>query len=209
MMQPKFFVKIPFAGDGGVGKTSIIGRFVDQKFSQSYMMTIGANFQTKIMNIDREEVKVLLWDTAGQQRFTSIRTMYYKGSQGIVLVYDVTRRDSFENLRHWFNEIQNHVPNITYMVIGNKIDLEDQRVVSPGEGRNFATSIGSLYAETSAKTGEGVVEAMTQLVQTIIAKLEPIADKKRPVERKLKTTVHPNLLDANEVLLFELKESRG
>ena len=205
-MTTQILLKIPFVGDGGVGKTSIISRLMGETFSQSYLMTLGANFFVKKMNIDQIDVGVQLWDTAGQQRFTSLRPMFYRGSRAVVLVYDITRPETFENLQHWLNDIQREAPGSTISILGNKIDLEDQRLVSTGEGRNYATTVGALFAETSAKTGQGIEEALHQLVQTVCAKLEPRMEMKP--EKALKTTVHPQLLMDDEILLFELREVR-
>lgn len=206
-MATQILLKIPFVGDGGVGKTSIISRLMGEAFSQSYLMTIGANFFVKKMKVDQTEVGVQLWDTAGQQRFTSLRPMFYKGSFAVVLVYDITRRETFNNLQHWLNEIQRETPDATISILGNKIDLEDQRLVSTGEGRNYATSVGAIFGETSAKTGQGIEEALYQLVQTVCAKfIEP--ERELKPEKELKTTVHPQLLMDDEFALFELREVR-
>lgn len=212
-MAEKFLLKVIFAGDGGVGKTSLSRRYVGEGFTGTYLMTIGADFRVKTLELDDgTEVSLQLWDSAGQERFSSIRSYYYTGSHGIVLVYDITRPESLQNLAHWFDEGQKNVKreNVSYLVLGNKTDLVDQRLVSPAEGRNFATSIGAIFAETSAKTGKGIDKAMMGFVEEIISSFsEQAVLPETGVERKLtKTTVHPLLLDDGEIILFELKEPR-
>jgi len=213
-MTEKFLCKVPFVGDGGVGKTSITQRITGQGFNTSYLMTIGADFKLKQLVLDDgTEVTLQLWDTAGQQRFTSIRSFFYTGSRGIVLVYDVTRPQSFHNLKNWYDEIKKHVYDgkASLLVIGNKTDLIDQRQVSKDEGYRFATSIDANFAEASAKTGQGIDEAILRFARTIVSKFGVVhpapTEVKGKSERKLmKTTVHPLLLDDGEVILFELEE---
>ncbi|MBD3230120.1 MAG: GTP-binding protein [Candidatus Lokiarchaeota archaeon] len=203
-----YIVKIPLVGNGGVGKTSFAYRFVNSQFTQQYKMTIGVDFQIKNINLpDGTEVKVQLWDTGGQTRFTSIRSMYYKGSSGFLIMFDVTNRKSFQDLGKWVEEVRKHSFNENILIIGNKIDLIDQRLISYRSGNEFASDIGALYAETSAKTGEGINEAMLNFVQLIINDLKniPKVSVKGDIS-KLKRTVDPQLLYEDEIVLYELKK---
>jgi small GTP-binding protein len=200
----EYLFKVPFVGDGGVGKTSFVLRYVQRKFFQEYKMTIGVDFQVKSEQLpDGTLVKVQLWDTGGQERFTSIRSMYYRGSSGFVFLFDVTNRRSFENLDRWFDEIYKHVPDARIVLIGNKIDLASQRVISTGEGQNYALSKGVLFAEASAKTGEGVSEAMRKLLELMVAERGRV--RRREPSSKEKQTVHPALLANDEIILYEYK----
>ncbi|MBD3353425.1 MAG: GTP-binding protein [Candidatus Lokiarchaeota archaeon] len=198
-----YFFKIPMVGDGGVGKTSLVTQYVNKKFVQDYKMTIGVDFQLKDEVLPNgQKVKLQIWDTGGQARFTSIRTVYYRGSHGIVFMYDVTNRASFQNLGRWLDEINKHNPNAKKLIIGNKIDLVARRLVSTTEGENYALSKGCLFGETSAKTGEGVREAMLKLIQAIL----PYYDTSERVMKKRQTnkrTVDPFLHSDDEELLFE------
>lgn len=203
-----YLIKVPLVGDGAVGKTSFAYRFVNSTFTQQYRMTIGVDFQIKsIILPDGTQVKIQLWDTGGQQRFTSIRSMYYKGASGFLIMYDVTNRSSFQNLSKWVEEVKKHADTDNILIIGNKIDLVDQRLISYEAGNQFARKIGAAYAETSAKTGEGVNEAMFNFVQMIINGMKniPKISIKGDIS-KLKKTVHPQLFHDDEIILYELKK---
>lgn len=154
-------LKVVIAGDGSVGKTSLVRRYCEGKFEQTRIQTIGVDFQTKLVELPSGVVKLSIWDMAGQDRFQVVRSGFYKGSRASALVYDVTRSDTFLHLERWKEEIQTVVPQQPFAVIGNKIDL--QRSVSMEQARQFAQSIGASYLETSALTGAGV----SQLFQTL------------------------------------------
>nr|MDO8132755.1 Rab family GTPase [Candidatus Njordarchaeum guaymaensis] len=166
--------KVIAIGDGSVGKTSITIRFCEGKFSQEYLMTIGANFGVKALSIgfgeERKDIKLQIWDTGGQERFSPIRELYYKGALGALVAYDVTNRESFEHIPMWFNEIRKNVPNIPLTLIGNKIDLPG-RTVTTQEGQLMARKCAAPYRETSAKTGEKVDEVFTELSYRILLSL--------------------------------------
>jgi len=158
----KFSFKVVILGDGGVGKTSLLNKFVLESFEKDYKSTIG----TSIMRVDykiMENVTVgfALWDLAGQQFFQKVRQMYLAGCQAALFVYDVTRPDTLYNLKNWQNELHAAVaePNVKSLMVGNKADLTDQRKVSFEEGKRVADELGLYYWETSAKTGENVKHA--------------------------------------------------
>ena len=147
-------LKVVIAGDGNVGKTSLIRRWCEGKFAASRVMTIGVDFQTKVVELPTGPVKLSIWDVAGQDRFQSLRTGFYRGSRAVALVYDVTESASLANLARWREEISKTVSRSKYGVVGNKTDLP--RSVPPDAARHFADEIGAPYVETSAATGEGV-----------------------------------------------------
>ena len=157
----KFSFKVVILGDGGVGKTSLLNRFVSDSFENDYKSTIG----TSIMRVDykiMENVTVgfALWDLAGQQFFQKVRKMYLAGCQAALFVYDVTRPDTLNNLKNWQNELHAaDTHDIKSLMVGNKADLTDQRKVSFEEGKKVADELGLPYLETSAKTGENVKHA--------------------------------------------------
>ncbi|MDD1777272.1 MAG: GTP-binding protein, partial [Candidatus Helarchaeota archaeon] len=157
----KFSFKVVILGDGGVGKTSLLNRFVEKSFDQDYKSTIGTN----IMRVDykiMEKVTVgfALWDLAGQQFFQKVRQMYLTGCQAALFVYDVTRPDTLYNLKNWKNELLTvGGADVKSLMVGNKADLTDQRKVSFEEGKKVADELGLSYLETSAKTGENVHRA--------------------------------------------------
>jgi len=156
-----YLFKSIVVGDGGVGKTALTLRFSKGFFTEDYKMTIGVDFHVKTISIDTVEgpikCKLQLWDTGGQERFSSIRPMYYRGSLGVVLVYDVTNSASFEHLPQWIEEVRANIKaDVPILLVGNKSDLADQRAVSIEELNIFTRDFNLYYMETSAKTGDGV-----------------------------------------------------
>ncbi len=156
-----FLFKSIVVGDGGVGKTALTLRFSKGFFTEDYKMTIGVDFHVKTIELDTEEgpirCKLQLWDTGGQERFSSIRPMYYRGSLGAVLVFDLTNSSSFEHLPQWIEEVRANIKSeIPLLLVGNKSDLIDQRMISIEEINQFTKDFNLYYMETSAKTGDGV-----------------------------------------------------
>ncbi|MFW9864844.1 MAG: GTP-binding protein [Candidatus Thorarchaeota archaeon] len=156
-----YLFKSIVVGDGGVGKTALTLRFSKGFFTEDYKMTIGVDFHVKTINIDANEgpirAKLQIWDTGGQERFSSIRPMYYRGSLGALLIFDLTNSSSFDHLPQWIEEVRTNVKiEIPLLLVGNKSDLMDQRAVSLEEINRFTNAFNLFYMETSAKTGEGV-----------------------------------------------------
>ena len=143
-----------------VGKSCILLQFTKNKFREQHEITIGVEFDTKIIEINGKLIKIQIWDTAGHEAFQSITRAYYKGAVGALLVYDITRRDSYEHLNKWLKEIKNNASkDITIILIGNKKDLENQRQVTYEEGESFARENNLLFLETSAKSADNINEA--------------------------------------------------
>jgi small GTP-binding protein len=160
-------LKVVVAGDGTVGKTSLVRRFCEGKFEQTRVATIGVDFQTKLVELPERTVKLSIWDMAGQDRFQVIRTGFYRGSRAAALVFDVTAPETFANLERWRQEIIEVVPQQPFVVVGNKTDL--QRAVAREQGATFAQGIQAAYVETSALTGEGVPELFLHLARLSFA----------------------------------------
>jgi small GTP-binding protein len=176
-------MKVCLLGDGAVGKTALRERYLGKQFSSGYVMTIGADFAVKKTEIATEEgaksVKFQIWDLAGQPRFNSVRELYYKGSHGGLLVFDITRRDSFANLTYWIEELYRNSGRgiMPITLLGNKVDLRNEvdDPITPDEAREYIEEITEKYdlkfdvpyLETSAKTGENVDESFNILAQTI------------------------------------------
>ncbi|MFX1442532.1 MAG: GTP-binding protein, partial [Promethearchaeota archaeon] len=157
-----YLFKSIVVGDGGVGKTALTIRFSKGFFTEDYKMTIGVDFHVKTISIDTEEegpikVKLQIWDTGGQERFSSIRPMYYRGSLGGLLIFDLTSYESFEHLPQWIEEVRANIKTeIPLLLVGNKSDLINERALSNEEISSFTQRFNLYYMETSAKTGEGV-----------------------------------------------------
>lgn len=163
-------VKILLVGDSGVGKSSLLARFISDSFDEQ-SPTVGVDFKLKHVDVDGTRLKLTVWDTAGQERFRTLTSSYYRGAHGVVFVYDVTSRESFENAREtWRKEVEMYgtIANSVKIVIGNKIDREDERTVARKEGVAFAKEYGCLFLECSAKTKVRVAEAFDELVKGIL-----------------------------------------
>ena len=152
-------IKALLIGDSTVGKTSIIGKYLDKNFSDKTKNTVGIDFKNIKLKIDDENIYLQLWDTAGQEKYRSMTTSYYRGVNIIIIVFDVTNKISFEHVKDWIDNINNFAKmNVIKILVGNKIDLNDLRVISFDDGKKVADFYSIKYYETSAKTREGIVE---------------------------------------------------
>jgi Ras-related protein Rab-5C len=151
--QPPVY-KVLVAGDGSVGKSSLLRRQAEGHFEPSRRMTVGVDFHSQVVMLGERKVKLLLWDISGQQRFLSFRRSFYRGARAAALIFDVSDADTLHNLTVWRDEILKIAPQIRFMVVGNKTDLP--RMISPLEGKAWATAMGYPYLETSALTGQGL-----------------------------------------------------
>lgn len=168
----EFVFKIVILGDGAVGKTSLINRFVESSFNEDYKPTLGANIVRKDVNLDNTKVRLIMWDLAGQEKYRVVRSMYFQGCEGALLVYDVTRYHTLDNINNkWLKDYKKHVKKKgAYILIGNKTDLKDQVAVPTERGQELATKIkASHFIETSAKLGENIEEAFFLLVNQILS----------------------------------------
>jgi len=153
-------IKLLMIGDSGVGKTCLLLRYANDSFSPTFITTIGIDFKIKNIDIDGTKIKLQIWDTAGQERFRTITTSYFRGAQGILLVYDVTDRRSFESIRNWISQIQQHADvHVNKILVGNKCDMLDEKVVSTEEGEKLAKEFNMPFWECSAKNNINVEES--------------------------------------------------
>ena len=161
--------KILVLGDTSVGKSCLLLRFCDNSFQEAHLTTIGLDFRLKTINLkDDRKVKIQIWDTAGEDRFRSITRNYYKGAKGILLIFDVTDKETFTHVRDWIERIHEESPEgITICLVGNKIDMNESRVISNEEGKKIADEFKIPYFETSAKSNIGVEEVFTYLVKEV------------------------------------------
>jgi len=145
-------------GDSGVGKTCLLVRFKDNTFlSGSFISTVGIDFRNKVVNVDGAKVKLQIWDTAGQERFRSVTHAYYRDAHALLLLYDVTNKTSFDNIRAWLAEINEYAQeDVVIMLLGNKCDMTAERLVRTEDGERLAKEYNTAFMETSAKTGMNV-----------------------------------------------------
>ncbi|KAL2483821.1 ras-related protein RABB1c [Forsythia ovata] len=172
-MSYAYLFKYIIIGDTGVGKSCLLLQFTDKRFQPVHDLTIGVEFGARMITVDNNPIKLQIWDTAGQESFRSITRSYYRGAAGALLVYDITRRETFSHLASWLEDARQHaIPNMTIMLIGNKCDLENRRVISTEEGEQFAKEHGLIFVEASAKTAQNVEEAFIKTAATIYKRLQ-------------------------------------
>ena len=162
--------QILLLGDMAVGKTCLINRYTNGVFKEEYISTVGFDYYTKQEEINNKTVQVKLWDTAGQERFKTLTPSFLRNAEGVIIVFDVTSQDSFDNVKGWINSIKSNLGEkiIPIIIVGNKIDMENMREISKGDGNKTASENGFKYFETSAKTGKGVDEAFKEIVNQIL-----------------------------------------
>ncbi|XP_055048507.1 ras-related protein Rab-8B-like [Paramisgurnus dabryanus] len=167
-----YLFKLLLIGDSGVGKTCLLFRFSEDAFNTTFISTIGIDFKIRTIELNGKRIKLQIWDTAGQERFRTITTAYYRGAMGIMLVYDITSEKSFENIKNWIRNIEEHASSdVERMILGNKCDMNDKRQVSKERGEKLAIDYGIKFLETSAKTSVNVEESFITLARDIMARL--------------------------------------
>nr|ACF24570.1 Ras-related small GTPase Rab2 [Gymnochlora stellata] len=173
-MSYAYLFKYIIIGDTGVGKSCLLLQFTDKRFQPVHDLTIGVEFGARMITIEKQLIKLQIWDTAGQESFRSITRSYYRGAAGALLVYDITRRDTFNHLTQWLKEARQNSSHqdMVIMLIGNKSDLDHRRQVSTKEGQQFADQNGLIFLETSAKTAANVNEAFCATARKIYKNIE-------------------------------------
>uniref|UniRef100_A0A0E0C7R6 GTP-binding protein n=1 Tax=Oryza meridionalis TaxID=40149 RepID=A0A0E0C7R6_9ORYZ len=176
-----YLFKTVLIGDSGVGKSNLLSRFTKNEFCLESKSTIGVEFATRSIQVDGKVVKAQIWDTAGQERYRAITSAYYRGAVGALLVYDVTRRATFDNVARWLKELRDHTdPSIVVMLVGNKSDLRHLVAVSTEDGKEYAEAESLYFMETSALDATNVenafAEVLTQIYQTVSKKTVEASD---------------------------------
>lgn len=167
--------KVVTVGDSSVGKTALVTRMSDEVFNQSYVPTVGSQFVTIPQKIDGRDISMEVWDTAGQEVYRSLVGFYTREAKGAILVFDVTSKPSFDSLSHWLTFLEEQAGDAKVMLVGNKVDLEE-RAISTADAKQFADARGLMYFETSAKTGQCVVDVFEKMGEVLIASSRDRAD---------------------------------
>jgi len=160
--------KLLIIGDSGVGKSALLLRFADNVFSTSYITTIGVDFKIRTLVVDGEKVKLQIWDTAGQERFRTITSTYYRGTHGVIIVYDVTNGESFANVKRWLHEIEQNCDVVNKVLVGNKNDDPSRKVVLTTDAQRFADQMQIKLFETSAKDNINVEEMFMSITESVL-----------------------------------------
>ncbi|KAH6620944.1 ras family-domain-containing protein [Chaetomium sp. MPI-SDFR-AT-0129] len=174
-------------GDSGVGKSNLLSRFTRNEFNLDSKSTIGVEFATRSIQIDSKTIKAQIWDTAGQERYRAITSAYYRGAVGALLVYDISKSLSFENVTRWLKELRDHADsNIVIMLVGNKTDQRHLRAVPTDDGKNFASENGLSFIETSALEATNVDLAFQNILTSIyqIVSSKSLAEEGADVGKK-------------------------
>lgn len=185
-----YLFKLVLIGDSGVGKSCLLLRFADDAFTDSYISTIGVDFRFRTVKIEKKTVKLQIWDTAGQERFRTITSAYYRGADGIIMVYDVTNQESFDHVNDWLNEVNRYASEGTCkLLVGNKSDRAD-KVVDYEQAKKFAGGLSIPFLETSAKSSNNVEEAFLTMAKELIEIRDQRPETTDPSRRRV--------TDANE-----------
>merc|ERR1711988_1158168 len=183
IMNPEYdyLFKLLLIVDSGVGKSCLLLRFADDTYTESYISTIGVDFKIRTIDLDGKTVKLQIWDTAGQERFRTITSSYYRGAHGIIVVYDVTDKESFNNVKHWMQEIDKYAADgVNKLLVGNKCDLSSKKVVSYDEAKELSDSLGVKFMETSAKNAHNVEQAFQAMAKDIKQRVASQPQVSRP-----------------------------
>ena len=169
--KPTHQFKLVLIGDTGVGKSCLLLRFADDTFGDAYLATVGVDFRFRTVRVGKMTVKLQIWDTAGQERFRTITSAYYRGADGIVMVYDVTNIESFNHVNEWLIEVSRYAAEGTSrLLVGNKCDKAAERVISTEKGKAFADSLGISFIETSAKEATNVEQAFMAMTEELVSR---------------------------------------
>ena len=175
-------IQLLVIGDSSVGKTSLITRYTNGTFKEEYLATVGLDYYSKVEAINNQTINIKLWDTAGQERYKALTQNYFRNAEGVLLTFDVTNTDSFNNLKDWIGSIKTNMEGknifLPLIIVGNKIDMEDAREITKEDAEKFVSDNNYKYFETSAKTGEGVDDAIRDLVNQVLNQGEQLDDHK-------------------------------
>ena len=181
------FFKILLIGDLGVGKSCVILRYVEGDFPGNIMSSIGVDFKTKQIELDDHSIKMQIWDTAGHEKFRTITTSYYKSAQAIIILYDITQKSSFDHIRNWITEIDKFgKQGVLKVIVGNKLDLENNRKISKEDAENLALKYGLKLWEVSAKDNTNIEEMFIDTIKTLLEKNSKIISESSSMGNNIK-----------------------
>eukprot|EP00743_Colponemidia_sp_Colp-15_P000747 GILK01000826.1.p1 GENE.GILK01000826.1~~GILK01000826.1.p1 ORF type:complete len:205 (+),score=29.79 GILK01000826.1:166-780(+) len=189
-----YLFKLVLIGDSGVGKSCLLLRFADDAFTESYISTIGVDFRFRTIPIEKKTIKLQIWDTAGQERFRTITSAYYRGADGIIMVYDVTNKESFDHVEEWLSEVNRYASeNTSKLLVGNKCDMATEKAVDTDTAKRFADNLGIPFLETSAKNATNVDLAFLTMAKELMKSRDAQGNKPQPDKRlKLNPTRKPS-----------------
>ncbi|CAK56182.1 unnamed protein product (macronuclear) [Paramecium tetraurelia] len=191
---PEYIFKFILIGNSSTGKTSMLQYFINQTSKTKVQQTVGVEFSSKLLEYKDKKIKLQIWDTAGQERFRSIARTYFKNTIGAIIVYDITNQDSFDAIDDWIKDArENGKSDLDVMVVGNKIDLKDQRVISKDHAEREMKNKDALYIETSAVTGENIDKCFQNLIDQICQKITQGRIEKDEYNPQLKNPLSQNL----------------
>ena len=206
MGKANYFFKCVIAGDPGVGKTNLMNRFTKDEFSSSNKLTVGIDFSTRQIEHDNLTIEAQVWDTAGQERYKAVTAAYYRGAMGVLLVYDITKRVSFENCEQWLRELRTHTdPSIVAMLVGNKCDLRHQQQVDVEDAKDFAEDNNLAFIETSARDATNVDLAF----ETILIEIYRIVRKNLDAGKYDPDRPSPSMLNSAPMMPAQHRKGGG
>ncbi|XP_069498304.1 ras-related protein Rab-3B [Ambystoma mexicanum] len=177
-----YMFKLLIIGNSSVGKTSFLFRYADDTFTPAFVSTVGIDFKVKTVYRNDKRVKLQIWDTAGQERYRTITTAYYRGAMGFIMMYDITNEESFTSVQDWATQIKTYSwDNAQVILVGNKCDMDDERVISPDRGKHLADQLGFEFFEASAKDNIHVRQVFERLVDIICEKMSESIDSDHPM----------------------------
>ena len=165
--EPQIVLKFLLLGDSSVGKTSILVKYINNKFDESSISTVGVDYMDKIIDYNKFKIKLQIWDTSGEEKFRTITKNFYRNADGLLVVFDLTRKETYDHVRGWINEAKENNDKIKTILIGNKLDLKDERKVENGVAKQFAEKNSLKYLETSAKDGENITESFKAMIDLL------------------------------------------
>ena len=165
--EAQIVLKLLLLGDSSVGKTSILNKYISNKFDESSISTVGVDYMDKIIDYNKFKIKLQIWDTSGEEKFRTITKNFYRNADGLLVVFDLTKKESYDHIRIWINEAKENNDKLKTILIGNKLDLKDERIVAIDVAKQFAEKNNLKYIETSAKDGTNINESFQAIIDLL------------------------------------------